>query len=129
MRLRTHLRNLLTRSLRGTALRPGPSRRWSGTIGRPIRPAPERLEDRTLLSVSAFLSGGTLYVGGDGSGSVATVRLAPADPTSAQVLDHSTVVGTFPNSSFGRAVVSLGGGLNTVNVQSFPNPFGGRWSG
>ncbi len=86
----------------------------------------EALEDRTLLSVTAQISGTTLVVALSAGDTVAHgVRLqqnAAHPTTQTDVLDAGKMVGTFNNSSFTLLTVTLGPGNATLDLGNVTVP-------
>src|SRR5438046_1188963 len=86
----------------------------------------EALEDRTLPSVVAGISGSTLQVSlsaNDTSAHSLTLRQDFGQLGSATaVLDSSQLVGTFNNSFFSRITVALGPGDDAIDVSNVQVP-------
>jgi Ca2+-binding RTX toxin-like protein len=85
-------------------------------------PAAERLEDRSLLSVSALLVNGELFVSSDGNDSIAIRQNATT--LRVEVVANGLVLGTAPNvatSSITSIVVKGGDGSNNINLNQVDN--------
>ena len=78
----------------------------------------ETLEDRSLLSVSAFFIGGQLSASSDGSDNI-TIRPTPLNPNLIQVLANGTPVSSLPTiqaNTVSSIVVTGGDGPNTIDL-------------
>jgi hypothetical protein len=86
----------------------------------------EALEDRTLMSVVAKISGTTLAVsltsGDNATHSVALQQDAANPSTQTDVLDFGQLVGTFDNTKFKDITMALGPGDATINLGNVSVP-------
>lgn len=67
-------------------------------------------------TITANLVSGQLQIQGTSGATNAVVRLAPGDPSTLQVLDNGTIVGSFATSAVSSIAAELSGGNNTLVV-------------
>jgi hypothetical protein len=82
----------------------------------------------TAPSFTATLVGNTLQIQGTGGGDHALIRLKSGDPTTLEVLNNGTLVGSFSVASVNNITANLTGGSNQLTVDDSngdPVPAGG----